>query len=303
MSIKQKFLAISTLLLVLAVFSPIALAQGPTVQVTDHPTMGKMLIADNGMTLYLFLNDTENTSNCYDACAQNWPPLLAANGETPVAGDGVTGTLGTTARTDGTLQVTYNGMPLYFFAADAQPGDGNGQNVKDVWYVVHPSIADMTTASPKINTAENAELGTILTSQGFTLYRFANDTENTSNCYGDCAGLWPPLLTSDGNFSAADGIGGTFGTISRTDGGTQITYNGMPLYFWKNDVRPGDTNGQGVKDVWFVVNPTDSIMAPTALPVTGGEPISPLSSTTLAVLIGGAAFLSGLALRLTRRLR
>ncbi len=305
MSTKHKLFAIGSLLiLVLAIISPMAFAQGPTVQVTDHPTMGKILTDGNGMTLYLFLKDTENTSNCYDGCATNWPPLLVSDGETPTAGDGVSGVLGTTTRTDGTVQVTYNGMPLYFFAADAQPGDVNGQNVKDVWYVVHPSIAEMTTANPKINTAENAELGTILTSQGFTLYRFAKDTENTSNCYDGCAANWPPLLTGDGNFTAADGIDGTFGTITRTDGGTQITYNGMPLYFWKNDMRPGDTNGQGVKDVWFVVNPGDSMMAPAMLPVTGDEPVSsPLNGNILLVLVGATALIFGLARRFARQTR
>jgi predicted lipoprotein with Yx(FWY)xxD motif/plastocyanin len=96
------------------------------------------LVDAKGMTLYLFLNDTPNTSNCYDACAQNWPPLLVTG--SPVAGDGLDGAkLGTTARTDGTTQVTYNGWPLYYFAADKLAGDTNGQDVKQVWYVISPA--------------------------------------------------------------------------------------------------------------------------------------------------------------------
>uniref|UniRef100_A0A540VG41 Lipoprotein n=2 Tax=Litorilinea aerophila TaxID=1204385 RepID=A0A540VG41_9CHLR len=91
-----------------------------------------------GMTLYLFLRDEPNVSNCYDACASRWPPLLV-DGE-PVAGEGVDpALLGITERTDGTLQVTYNGWPLYYFARDERPGDTLGQGVGDVWYVISPT--------------------------------------------------------------------------------------------------------------------------------------------------------------------
>ncbi len=116
-----------------------ALAQGgPTVQVADHPTYGKILVDADGMTLYIFTKDTPGESNCYDQCAQNWPPLLVGEGESPTAGPGVTGTLGVITRRDGTRQVTYNDMPLYRFAGDAKPGDANGQGVKGIWFVVHP---------------------------------------------------------------------------------------------------------------------------------------------------------------------
>ncbi len=108
-----------------------------TVAVTEGDTLGEFLVDAEGMTLYLFTNDSENTSNCYDGCAASWPPLLT-DGE-PEAGDGVDATLlGTTARTDGTTQVTYNGLPLYFFASDQSAGDTTGQEVGGVWYVVSP---------------------------------------------------------------------------------------------------------------------------------------------------------------------
>jgi predicted lipoprotein with Yx(FWY)xxD motif/plastocyanin len=113
-------------------------SNGPTVNVGKSDSLGSFLVDAKGMTLYLFLKDTPNTSNCYDACAQNWPPLLV-NGS-PVAGDNLDGAkLGTTARKDGTMQVTYNGWPLYYFAADKQAGDTNGQDVKQVWYVISPA--------------------------------------------------------------------------------------------------------------------------------------------------------------------
>jgi len=110
----------------------------PTVNVGKSDSLGSFLVDAKGMTLYLFLKDTPNTSNCYDACAQNWPPLLITG--SPVAGDGLDGAkLGTTVRKDGTMQGTYNSWPLYYFAKDKQAGDTSGQDVKQVWYVISPA--------------------------------------------------------------------------------------------------------------------------------------------------------------------
>ncbi len=92
-----------------------------------------------GMTLYIFTKDTKDsgTSACVDTCYENWPALTVEAGATPTGGDGVTGTLGTITRPDdGSLQVTYNGLPLYFFANDAEPGDLNG--VYEFWETVAP---------------------------------------------------------------------------------------------------------------------------------------------------------------------
>jgi predicted lipoprotein with Yx(FWY)xxD motif len=90
------------------------------------------------MTLYQFANDERDLSNCYDQCAENWPPLLVQPGEVPVAGFGVTGDLGVIERDDETLQVTYDGKPLYYWVNDEAPGDTTGHEVNDVWLVVPP---------------------------------------------------------------------------------------------------------------------------------------------------------------------
>ncbi len=109
-----------------------------TVDLGKNDALGSFLVDDKGMTLYLFTKDTPNTSNCYGKCAAAWPPLLT-NGKT-VASSGVDASkLGTTTRTDGSTQVTYNGWPLYYFAKDKAPGDVNGQDVGSVWFVVSPS--------------------------------------------------------------------------------------------------------------------------------------------------------------------
>src|SRR5574338_1135497 len=116
-----------------------------TVAMTSSADFGPILVDDKGMTLYVFEKDTPNTSNCYDKCATNWPPLLTSGN--PAAGDGVEASmLGTTQRTDGTMQVTYNGWPLYFYAKDKAAGDLNGQGVGDVWFVLAPDGSEVKAA-------------------------------------------------------------------------------------------------------------------------------------------------------------
>jgi len=77
------------------------------------------------------------TSACTGACLTAWPPLLTT-AATPAA-EGVTGTLGTITTPDGANQVTLNGLPLYYFAQDKNPGDILGQGVNDVWYLATPA--------------------------------------------------------------------------------------------------------------------------------------------------------------------
>ncbi len=108
---------------------------------------GAALTGQGGRTLYEFAKDTNGTSACTDTCASNWPPLTVAAGEAASAGSGANATmLGTIARTDGSTQVTYNGHPLYYFAADSAAGDSNGQGLNGVWFIAAPD-GSMATAS------------------------------------------------------------------------------------------------------------------------------------------------------------
>ncbi|MET1233048.1 MAG: hypothetical protein ABWY52_09395 [Candidatus Limnocylindrales bacterium] len=115
-------------------------AAGATVEAKPVGTIGTVLVAaSNGMTVYVFTKDVKDsgTSACTDTCIANWPAVTVAAGATPTGGTGVGGTLGTITRADdGTLQVTYNGLPLYFFANDKVPGDANG--VYENWEAVKP---------------------------------------------------------------------------------------------------------------------------------------------------------------------
>ena len=108
-----------------------------TVQV-ESSDLGDIVVDADGTTLYVFLADEGTESTCYEECEDNWPPLTVEGD--PVAGEGIDGSLlGTTERTDGSVQVTLDGHPLYFFAGDQAAGDTNGQGVGDVWFVVAPS--------------------------------------------------------------------------------------------------------------------------------------------------------------------
>jgi predicted lipoprotein with Yx(FWY)xxD motif len=111
-----------------------------TVEVASSDLGDIVVDADDGRTLYVFLVDESTESTCYDDCEAAWPPLTV-EGE-PAAGEGIDASLlGTSERTDGSVQVTLDGHPLYYFAQDESPGDVNGQGVGDVWFVVSPEGA------------------------------------------------------------------------------------------------------------------------------------------------------------------
>lgn len=122
--------------------SPV-LAKGHTAAPAAAPVKTRaahILVTPKGMTLYVFAPDPKDKSTCYNTCAKFWPPRLVKSGTTPKAKlDGILGTFGVTARTDGTQQLTYDGAPLYTFAGDKKAGDMNGQGVVasgGYWWVV-----------------------------------------------------------------------------------------------------------------------------------------------------------------------
>ena len=122
--------------------SPAATGQAssaPTVSLASISGIpGQALVGSNGRTLYLFQDDTNGTSACTGACAAAWPPDVVTG--QPQVGSGVNpALLGTITRPDGSMQLTYNGHPLYYFTADAAAGTAHGQGVKAFgaeWYVV-----------------------------------------------------------------------------------------------------------------------------------------------------------------------
>ena len=120
------------------------------------------------------------------------------------------------------------------------------------------SPAAATTGNLKTTTIGGA---TVLTNaKGFTLYSFAPDTPTKSNCNGTCATFWPPVKGP----ATASGVKGTFGTIKRSDGSTQATFDGHPLYTFAADTAPGQAKGNGLNEqggVWHEIT-TSGTAAP-----------------------------------------
>jgi predicted lipoprotein with Yx(FWY)xxD motif len=115
-----------------ASFAPAAMADdyaGGAVM-SSQTDLGEILTDANGMTLYVFDKDEPGVSNCYDTCAEKWPPLLASEGAM------AEGDFTLVERNDGTMQWAYDGMPLYGWVNDVNPGDTTGDGVGGVWHVV-----------------------------------------------------------------------------------------------------------------------------------------------------------------------
>ena len=213
--------------------------------------LGSYLTGPDGRTLYVFLRDAPDTSNCTDNCLDIWPPLLLDDGQSVEAGDGIDGEFASIDTPSGT-QVTYNQVPLYYFASDAAAGETKGHLVGNVWFVARPDTASTSVIGVRGTGADAFLVGPT----GLTLYLFANDTEGASNCSGQCLENWPALTTpEDLEPSAAGGADGALGTITRDDGAIQVTYDGLPLYYYVGDSVPGDTTGDGVGGVWSLATP------------------------------------------------
>ncbi|MEO1037828.1 MAG: hypothetical protein AAFX44_19955 [Pseudomonadota bacterium] len=219
----------------------------------------------DGFSLYTFENDRNDAdgdgtgdSDCNDGCAEVWPPLYADPGAT----EGGPFTL--IQRDDGTRQWALNGLPLYFYAPDLAPGDTNGEGAGNVWYVARPSpIGNAESARGPILAGATSVPGTDANGEriferaeltGFSLYVFDNDVVDAdgdgagdSDCNGGCAVTWPPVFADAGATPT-----GPFSLVTRDDGSRQWAIDGEPLYFFANDLQPGDTNGDEIGGVWHL---------------------------------------------------
>jgi predicted lipoprotein with Yx(FWY)xxD motif len=127
------------------------------------------------------------------------------------------------------------------------------------------SAAASSSANAVLKTA-HSDLGTIVVdANGRTVYVFDKDTPGSgkSACAGDCLAKWP-AVTADSASPEVDGVSGDVGTITRDDGTTQVTLNGMPLYLYAADAQAGDVTGQAVGGVWWVVGPDGTKISGTA---------------------------------------
>ena len=247
-----------------------------TTEISPNGVILSSPTASGTRTLYLLTADTPKSSVCGAAggCEALWPPLLT-NG--PVkAGIGASRRLiGRIRRSDGTFQVTYRGHPVYFFALDlgagAPAGQTNGEHIEDpapvdgVWYTVLPNgLPEPGTATIQ---SESSGGSNILSDAGSvngvisTLYAFSADSLTQSHCFGECARLWPPVLTQSAPVAAGMANSSLLGVVQRPDGTFQVTYNGHPLYYFANALDSG-TEGNGVTafgGIFYIVNVSGAV--------------------------------------------
>lgn len=110
-------------------------------------SLGTILTDNNGMTLYVLSSEVGGTIKCSGGCLNVWPPLTVPSGTTPTGPADLTGKFATITRPDGSLQVTYQGFPLYHFVRDAAPGDTRGNNIiafEGEWFAARPNVAPLS---------------------------------------------------------------------------------------------------------------------------------------------------------------
>lgn len=233
-------------------------------ELMHSPAAANYFTDAKGMTLYYFANDAADVNSCVDGCLKAWPIYYAEKLIVPAGLDAAD--FGTFTRTDGAMQSTYKGWPLYYFSKDTKAGDMLGDGVGKVWYVIQLPAT--------LAIGKSAALGNYLTdAKGMSLYYFDKDTKDASNCAGACLVNWPAFYAADisvpAGLTAAD-----FATITRADGAKQTTFKGFPLYYWIKDAKRGDTTGQDVNKVWFVVDPAKFTGTTAVAPVPTAPPAS-----------------------------
>ena len=129
--------------------------QAGTISAQNVSNLGTVLVDSKGLTIYLFEKDSGTKSSCFGGCAAAWPPVRASG--KPKAGSGLNASLiGTTPRSDGAAQITYNGHPLYLFAGDQSAGETNGQGLTEFggsWFALNSAGDPVTTQSSSTSTS------------------------------------------------------------------------------------------------------------------------------------------------------
>jgi predicted lipoprotein with Yx(FWY)xxD motif len=252
---------------------------------TAETHLGTILVDQEGFTLYAFLNDTAGESTCTGDCLANWPAAAVEAGDLNV-GELDAAMFSTVENPEAGTMLKIGDWPLYRFAADAAPGDINGQGVGGVWFVVGPSGNAVT----HFNTRETSAGPILVDAQGMTLYAFLNDTEGESTCTGDCLANWPAASPGEIDASLLDPA--LWSTVENPEAGPMLKIGDWPLYTFAADAAPGDVNGQGVGEVWFAVAPDGSLVEgditvaefapapPTDTAPAGTEPMGTATATT-----------------------
>lgn len=122
-----------------------------------------------------------------------------------------------------------------------------------------------TSGGASIETESVSGIGTVLANgAGFTLYYNTKEKNGVIACTSSCTSVWPPVAATGTLPQATATMSGTFGTIKRPDGTTQLTYAGMPLYSFSGDTASGQAHGQGIQGIWFAMNASGTTSSPSS---------------------------------------
>ena len=208
-----------------------------------------MLAGSRGLTLYYYTEDKPGSgkSVCTGACAKAWPPLTA-----PVkapAGAKMPGPIGMITRAGGVKQVTINGYPVYYYAEDMAPGQAAGNGAGGSWHVIKiRTAAGSRGDGPGLGAEGRAHHGRdgAGRQQGAdaVLLHGGQAGQRQVGCTGACAKAWPPL-TAPVKAPAGAKMPGPIGMITRAGGAKQVTINGYPVYYYAEDMAPGQAAGNG----------------------------------------------------------
>jgi predicted lipoprotein with Yx(FWY)xxD motif len=181
-------------------------------------------------------------------------------------------------------------LPAGLAALVALAGCGSGSGASSA--TASPSTSGTTGGGmATIAMTKNPQLGPILTdSKGNTVYAFAKDSKEMSNCNASCASVWPPVTTSAKPTAGGSVSASKLGTTKRSDGSTQVTYGGRPLYTYTADSSPGDVAGNGINEfggLWYAVQPNGS-NAPAG--TSSNSTSSPGNSTASGSSSGGYGY-------------
>lgn len=235
-----------------------------------------VLTDGDGLTLYVFTNDTAGVSTCNEPCSDTWPPVLA---DEAVAIDPLR--LDVIARSDGSRQLAIDGSPLYRYLGDTAPGDVTGHEVGGVWFAVGADGQVIRPAGLRVGSTDIGDA--LIDADGFTLYTFENDVPGVSTCNQPCSNTWPPVSGETRIDTAVLDIS-QFTAITRDDGSLQLAIDGWPLYRYAGDTFPGDANGIAVGGgVWDGV-PSDQIAQSDGS--TGAVVSVAASGSTGAIAVG-----------------
>ncbi len=215
------------------------------VKLATNAALGSILTDKDGKTLYFFTRDADGISACGAACLPSWP--LFYEKELAVGTGLNAADFGVITRADGAKQTTYKGLPLYRFVNDAAAGETKGEGSGTTWFVAKPDYTVF------LSDKDGAKFLVDGNAKGKTLYLFALDADNVSNCNNGCLASWPEFfadkVVAPSLLKASD-----FGTITRADQKKQLTYQKKPLYFYAGDQVRGDTKGKAV-DKWALALP------------------------------------------------